>query len=130
MENRIFFADSIEDGADGIGDSPKENPEHAGHCEDFYGLFKSKDDEPAHEDIKNHGELFIAVVVYCGEKRAESGKEPFCRKNKPCGFWIHRAHCNQKNWSIGSGDEKIDGAVVDDLHDLLSKAGLKAVINA
>ena len=130
MKNRLFVSHAVKHRADGIRNSSEKDPKNAVPCKNVNGLFKTKNDEPAHKDIKNHRKLFIFVVVNGGKNSAQRRKGPFRKKNEPRGFGINRSHCRKKNGRISSGNKKINGAVVDDLHHLFCKTGFEPVINA
>ena len=75
MENGFLFSDAIKNGADGIGNSAEQDPEHTREGKNLDGLFEADYDEPAHKNIKNHGKLFIFVVVNGGEGCGKSRKK-------------------------------------------------------
>ena len=55
---------------------------------------------------------------------------PLGGQKAPADNGIHRHKAYQQDRGVGACDQKIDGAVVDDLHDLLAHVGEQTMVYA
>ena len=134
MENAVhppqFLAQTEQHRTDGIGDATCQQPiktlrGHYRHC-----LGQEKDNAPTHKDITNHRKNLVLTQIYGGQRYSQSSQTPFHNQKSPGDLRKNGEKTGNHNGGVGAGDEKIDGAVVNHLHNLLGSVCPQTVIDA
>lgn len=123
-------ADAVENGADCVGDATQKQEQEAGGADIQGGDAPEGEDGPAHADVANHGEHPELPQVDGGEGAGDGGQNPLQRQEAPAQGGISGQEGADENGGVGAGDEGIDGAVVNDLHDLFPHPRVKPVVHA
>ena len=134
MENGVhplpLFAQSIEDRADGIGNAAEKQEQEARDGQYLDHHPAEGDDGPAHADVADHGEDAVLLQIDGCQGGGQSHHGPLEAEEAPGQSRIFGPYSGQDDDGVGAGDEEIDGAVVDDLHDFLAERRLQAVVDA
>ena len=130
MHPLFLAANAIEHGTDGVGDASGEKQIKPGLCQHLHDHLGKGDNGPAHTDVADHGEDPVLLQVDGRQHCGNDGHDPLEAKEKPAQLRIDGPDGRQGNDGVGAANEKIDGAVVDDLHDLLAHAGPQTVVDA
>ena len=118
----------IQNGAYRIGDAAGQQKQKSSVGECFIYQFCKRNNPPAHSDVADHGENSVFFQVNRGQRNGQSGQYPFKEKQSPSHIRGFVGDYTKHKGSIGAGNQKIDGAVIYDLHDLLAGAGPQAMI--
>ena len=124
------LAQAVEHGADGVGNASQKQQHKAGNREHLYGLLCKGNNGPAHADIADHGEDTVLFQVDGRQYRGQHRQRPLKAEEAPAQGRVQRTEGGQQHRGVGAADEEVNGAVVDDLHDLLAHAGLQSVVHA
>ena len=125
-----FGADAVEDGADRVGDATQKQEHEAGGADIPGGLAPEGEDGPAHADVADHGKHPVGVKIDGGEHGCQNGHGPLKAEEPPAQLGVDGTDGRQGHHRVGSADQEIDGAVINDLHHLFAHARLQPVVDA
>ena len=125
-----LFADAEEDGTDGVADAAGEQQVEAICTQDIPGLGEEQGDAPAHADVADHGKNLVLLQIDGGEGGSQCSQCPFGCEESPADEGILGSDGGEDDGGIGTGDEAVDTAVVDDLQHLFAGAGVQTVVDA
>ena len=124
------FAQSVEDGADGISDAAQKQQQKSRQSHGFHGLFREGNHRPAHADVADHGKDAVLFEINGRQRAGQNRQHPFKAEQPPAQRRMGGPDGGQHHGGIGAADQKVDGAVIDDLHHLFAHAGLQTVVDA
>lgn len=130
VKNRTGVTDAVERCADGISDTTRKDPEKSSDTHGSECIAQNKNNTPAHAEVTYHRQFSIPVMINGGENNGESNQPPFHTEDNPCERWKRRTNRRKQNRCVGTSDQKINGAMVDDLHYFFAHTGTKAMVNA
>ena len=130
MHPPLFGADAVQHRTDGVGDATPKQQQEAGPGQCVQCLFPEGNHRPAHADVADHGKDLVLFQIDGGQGRCDGHQHPFKNEQSPGQRRVVGPQGRQHHGGVGAGNEKIDGAVVDDLHHQLAHAGPQAVIDA
>ena len=90
----------------------------------------SQREESIEGQVKDHGKDAVFFQINGGQRAGQNRQRPFKAKQTPAQRRVERTDGGEDYRRIGTADQKVDGAVVDDLHHLFAHAGLQAVVDA
>ena len=130
MHVPVLFPHAIEYRTDGIRDAAQQQQHGAAGGEHLHRGADKEDDAPAHGQETDHGKDFVPVQVNGRQGDGHGGASPHDPENHPGVDRIPGAQRGQHDGGIGTGNQKIDGAVVDHLENLFGHFRAQAVVDA
>ena len=125
-----LLAKPIQDSSHRIRNTARKTPEQAAKRNCFHRGLCRKQNTPAHSDIADHRKLGVFFEVDRRQRCRHCRKSPHDAKQDPTPCRRGGTNAAKQNGRIGAPDEKIDGAMVDDLHHLFAGSLMQSVIDA
>ncbi len=122
MKIADFLAKSIQNRTDGIGNASCQNPEEKGERKDFQHRANDHDQAPAHRQIKEHGKIAEPMHIDGAANNPADAPAPFHDQQKDSDAGIVIKDLTNQNGRICSGNEKINGTVINDPQHLFGYA--------
>ena len=87
MENRMdvamFFADSVKNSSNSVGNAAAKKQEKAGQGNRLNGYLCRKNNTPTHADIADHRKFRVLFEVDCRQRDCHCCKSPNKREDRP-----------------------------------------------
>src|SRR5690606_16757180 len=117
--------EQVEDHAQGIDDAASGNQGHTPLFDFLHQFSRSENDHPAHQQVNGDRQDAVAGAKDQLEANPGEGQPPDDGKQGPA----HRAaHVDQQERGVGTGNQQVDGTVVDNFEHPFQSRVLEAVI--
>ena len=122
----LLFSHAVEYRADGVNHAADEQPDDSADCNIFDERSERQHDDPAHENVADHGKFGKAFHVDRGERNADHAQRAVDRIQN---VTVRIVQTRQTERRIGSDDEKIDETMIENAQNHFAAVGRERMIN-
>ena len=127
----FLLSESVDHGADGVGDTARQKQNDSPKINTLDRLFPRKNDAPAKTYIADHRKDLEPLNAQGVRQYSEGGNAPDHAENDPTRNGINGAYSRKRDRRVGARNKQEDRAMVDNAEDLFcGQMRVKSVVDA